>query len=64
VDTLNHVKLDITVGADKLPSIVQAVQAIERSSSFGTVKPGSTFPPTQAEPLYRFRFTVNYAQKL
>jgi hypothetical protein len=37
VDTLNHVKLDITVGADKLPSIVQAVQAIERSSSFGIV---------------------------
>jgi hypothetical protein len=64
VDTLNHVKLDITVGADKLPSIVMAIQALERSPSFGTVKPGSTFPPTQAEPLYRFRFTVNYAQKL
>jgi hypothetical protein len=64
VDTLNHVKLDITVGADKLDSIVTALKALESSPSFGTVKPGSTFPPTQAEPLFRYRFTVNYAQKL
>jgi hypothetical protein len=64
VDTLNHVKLDITVGADKLGSIVAALQALEHSPAFGTVKPGSTFPPTQAEPLFRYRFTVNYAQKL
>jgi type IV pilus assembly protein PilN len=64
VDTLNHVKLDITLGADKLGSIVLAVLALEHSPAFGAVKPGSTFPPTQAEPLYRYRFTVNYAQKL
>jgi|HubBroStandDraft_1064217.scaffolds.fasta_scaffold115170_1 hypothetical protein len=64
VDTLNHVKLDITLGADKVESIVMALKALESSPSFGTVKPGSTFPPTQAEPLVRYRFTVNYAQKL
>jgi Tfp pilus assembly protein PilN len=64
VDTLNHVKLDITVGADKLESIVHALQSLENSPSFGKVTPGSTYSPTQAEPLYRFRFTVNYAQKL
>jgi hypothetical protein len=64
VDTLNHVKLDITVGADKQGSIVLALQALEHSPAFGAVKPGSSFPPTQAEPLYRYRFTVNYAQKL
>src|SRR5580704_4252303 len=48
VDTLNHVKLDITIGADKIPSIVMAIQALERSPSFGIVKPGSTYSPTQA----------------
>jgi hypothetical protein len=64
VDTLNHVKLDITVGADKSGSIVMALKALESSPSFGPVKLGSSFPPTQAEPLYRYRFTVNYAQKL
>jgi len=64
VDSLNHVKLDITLGADKLGSIVLALQALEHSPAFGTVTPGSTFTPTQAEPLYRYRCTVNYAQKL
>lgn len=64
VDTLNHVRLDLTLGSDKPGSIAQAIQALEHSASFGIVKPGSSFPPTQAEPLYRYRFTVNYAQKL
>jgi type IV pilus assembly protein PilN len=64
VDTLNHVKLDVTLGSDKPGSMHQALQAIEESASFGTVKPGSSLPPTQAEPLWRYRFTVNYAQKL
>jgi hypothetical protein len=58
------VKLDITVGADKLESIVHALQSLENSPSFGKVTPGSTYSPTQAEPLFRYRFTVNYAQKL
>ena len=64
VDTLNHVKLDVTLGADKPGSIWSALKALENSPSFGTVKPGSSRPPTQAEPLWQFRFTVNYAQKL
>jgi Tfp pilus assembly protein PilN len=64
VDTLNHVRLDMTLGADKISSIVLALKALETSPSFGTVKPGSSFPPTQSDPLVKYRFTVNYAQKL
>jgi len=64
VDTLNHVKLDVTLGADKPGSIWSAVKALENSPAFGTVKPASSRPPTQAEPLWQYRFTVNYAQKL
>jgi type IV pilus assembly protein PilN len=64
VDSLNHVTLDMTLGSDKAPSLYQAIKAIEQSPAFGTVTPGSTAPPTQAEPLYRFRCTVSYAQKL
>jgi Tfp pilus assembly protein PilN len=64
VDTLNHVKLDVTLGSDKPASMALAIKALEQSPSFGIVKPGSSRPPTQAEPLYQFRFTVNYAQKL
>lgn len=64
VDTLNHVRLDLTLGSDKAASVYQAVKALEESASFGTVTPGSSLPPTQAEPLWRYRFTVKYAQKL
>lgn len=64
VDTLNQVRLDVTLGSDKPGSLGQALRALEESPSFGTVKPGSSFPPTQADPVYQYRFTVNYAQKL
>jgi hypothetical protein len=64
IDALNHVKLDMTLGSDKMGSIVSALKAFEASPAFGTVIPGNSNPPTQAEPLYRYRLTVNYAQKL
>ena len=64
IDALNHVKLDMTLGSDKSDQIVTALKAFENSPAFGTVVPGNLLPPTQAEPLYRFRLTVNYAQKL
>jgi Tfp pilus assembly protein PilN len=64
IDALNHVKLDMTLGSDKPDQIVAALRAFENSPAFGTVTAGNLLPPTQAEPLYRFRLTVNYAQKL
>jgi type IV pilus assembly protein PilN len=64
VDSLNRVSLDVMLGSDKAPSLFSALKALEDSPSFGAVKLISQAPPTQAEPLYRCRFTVNYAQKL
>jgi type IV pilus assembly protein PilN len=64
IDALNHVKLDMTLGSDKPDQIVTALKSFENSPAFGIVTPGSTLPPTQAEPLHRLRLTVNYAQKL
>ncbi len=64
IDDQNHVKLDMTLGGDKPGPIVEAIRAFENSPAFGRVLPGNMNPPTQAEPLYRYRMTVNYAQKL
>ena len=64
IDDQNHVKLDMTLGGDKPGPIVDAIRAFENSPAFGRVLPGNMNPPTQAEPLYRYRMTVNYAQKL
>jgi type IV pilus assembly protein PilN len=64
IDAMNHVKLDMTLGSANAGSIVEALKSFETSPAFGTVLPGNSLPPTQAEPLYRYRLTVNYAQKL
>ncbi len=64
IDDQNHVKLDMTLGGDKEGPIVGAIRALENSPAFGRVIPGTLNPPTQADPLYRYRMTVNYAQKL
>jgi type IV pilus assembly protein PilN len=64
VDSRNHVTLDMTLGSDKTASLYQAIHSLEDSAAFGVVTPGSSSPPTQAEPLWRYRFTVSYVQKL
>jgi type IV pilus assembly protein PilN len=65
IDSLNHVKLEMTLGSEKTSEpLVEAIRALENSPAFGAVTAASTNPPTQAEPLFRFRLTVNYAQKL
>ena len=44
--------------------MIQFYKALESSDLFGGVTQNIYQPPSQAEPLYRYRFTVNYAQKL
>ena len=64
IDSQNRVRLEMVLGSDKAGPLTEAIRALENSSAFGTVTPNTMSPPTQAEPLYRFRLTVNYAQKL
>jgi Tfp pilus assembly protein PilN len=64
IDSQNHVRLEMILGSDKPGPLFDAIRALENSSAFGTVTPNNESPPTQAEPLYRYRLTVNYAQKL
>jgi type IV pilus assembly protein PilN len=59
-----QVTLDLLVGADGPKPIIGLYQAMESSPLFGGVLQQQYIPPSQAEPLYRYRFTVNYAQKL
>ena len=64
VNGSNQVKLDLTLASEQTAPVIEAVRAFEKSPRFGTVSPNGLAPPTQAEPLYRYRFTVDYAQKL
>ena len=64
VNSRNEVLLDMTVGADSPEPVIQLYRALEESPLFGSVVEHSSLPPTQSDPLYRYRMTVIYAQKL
>ena len=64
VNSRNEVLLDMTVGADSPEPVIQLYRALEESALFGSVVEHSSLPPTQSDPLYRYRMTVIYAQKL
>jgi Tfp pilus assembly protein PilN len=64
ITSQNEVVLDVQVGSKEPGPILVFLSHLIKSPLFGPVDPKSTQPPTQQEPIYKFRFTVNYAQKL
>ncbi len=64
VNSDNRVTLDMTVGAEMQPAVIDFLKALESSSLFRQAYVPNCVAPSQADPLYRCRVTVNYAQKL
>lgn len=64
IDSRNRVLLDMVVGvADPAPAD-ELMKKLEASPRFGPASVHSIAPPSQTEPLLRYRITVNYAQQL
>ena len=63
VDSRNHVTLDMQVGAESPEPVIKMFQTMAQAPF---AKPDLKLQqtPTQAEPLYRYRVSVEYAQKL
>jgi type IV pilus assembly protein PilN len=64
VNAQNQVVLEMNVGAEQTEPLLQLLIKLENSDSFGHTSVSSILPPSQSEPLYRYRVNVNYAQKL
>ena len=64
INAQNEVVLDMVVGAQNAEPVVELLKRLEQSPLFGSFELQSSQPPSQSEPLFRYRFTVNYAQKL
>jgi hypothetical protein len=60
----NHVQLDMLVGTDRPETLIELLKQLQGSSLFGAATVVTQQPPTQNDPLYKFRVTVGYAQKL
>lgn len=64
INSRNEVLLDMTVGAQGPEPVIRLFKALEASPLFGPPSVQSSNPPSQTDPLYRYRLTVTYAQKL
>jgi hypothetical protein len=56
--------LDMTVSADSPEPVIGFVLKLEGSDVFGSTAVSAITPPNQTDASYRYRLSVNYAQKL
>ena len=64
INANNSLLLDMVVGSQSAESILNFVMQLEGSNVFGKTTVHTTLPPSQTDPLFRSRVSVNYAQKL
>ena len=63
VNSRNEVTLDMEIGTQQPSSAIEYTTRLQNSPLFGPVTLLRQDPPTQTEPLYRYRWSVSYAQK-
>lgn len=64
INSRNEVTLDMEVGTQVDLSAIEFTTKLEKSPLFGPATLLRSDPPSQSEPLYRYRLTVSYGQKL
>lgn len=64
VNARNELFLDMTVAADTPEPVIAFIAKLEGSDVFGSTAVSGITPPTQTDAFYRYRLSVNYAQKL
>jgi hypothetical protein len=60
----DRLQLDMVVGAQAPEPVIHLLRKLEASVLFGGTALQGWMPPSQNEPLYRYRVSVNYAQQL
>ena len=61
---VNHIQLEMTVGTDRPEAVIELLRHLQQSPLFGSAQLMTQNPPTQNDPLYKYRVSVSYAQKL
>jgi type IV pilus assembly protein PilN len=64
INSRNEVTLDMEVGAQSPDAASEFTMRLQESALFGPATLLRQEPPTEQEPLYRYRLTVSYGQKL
>lgn len=64
VNAKDELLLDMTVEAETQEPVIQFVAKLEGSEIFSAAEVSAITAPTQNDPFYHYRVSVNYAQKL
>lgn len=64
INSQQEVLLDMVVGAKSPEPVLQLLRRLESSPLFGQTTVHTFLPPSQNQPLYQYRVSVSYAQKL
>ena len=64
VSARNEIMLDMVIGAQSPEPVIDTLKRLENSKLFSSASLSSSLPPSQTDPLFRYRVSVNYAQKL
>lgn len=64
VNSRDQLSLDMTVESEAPEPVIGFIVKLEGSDVFGSTEVSTWSPPTQNDPFYHYRLSVNYAQKL
>jgi Tfp pilus assembly protein PilN len=64
VNSQDQISLDMLVGANDMTPVIGFLQAIQNSKTLSYSDVKILQPPTQADPFFKCRVSVDYAQKL
>ena len=64
VNAQDQVSLDMLVGADSMTPVIDFFKALQGNSMFSYSDVKVLQPPSQADPFYKCRVSVDYAQRL
>jgi Tfp pilus assembly protein PilN len=64
VNTRDELLLDMTVESESPDQVIAFIAKLEGSDVFGSTEVSTWAPPSQNDPFYHYRLSVNYAQKL
>jgi type IV pilus assembly protein PilN len=60
----NQISLQMIVGAQSTEPVLDLMKNLEMSPMFDAAQVQNWLPPSQSDPSWRYRLSVNYAQKL
>ena len=63
LNSSNEVVLEMSVGAETTEPVINLLQHLESSQTFGATSVSSRLPPSQSDPLFKYRVNVSYAQR-